>query len=71
MNESLILQSFNITAIGMMIVFSFLVLLIGVMKVMGCLVQWAEKRFPQAAAEGADNALLAVAIAAAKKFQNK
>lgn len=73
MNENLFLQSLNITAIGMLIVFSFLILLIGMMKILGTFVAWMEKTFPpaQPAAEGADNALLAVAIAAAKKFQGK
>ncbi len=71
--ESLFLQSLNITAIGMLIVFSFLILLIGMMKILGVLVAWMDKHFPSAqpAAEGADNTLLAVAIAAAKKFQGK
>lgn len=71
--ENLFLQSLNITAIGMLIVFSFLILLIGMMKILGALVNWMEKTFPSAqpAAEGADNTLLAVAIAAAKKFQGK
>ena len=71
--ESLFLQSLNITAIGMLIVFSFLILLIGMMKILGVLVAWMDEHFPSAqpAAEGADNTLLAVAIAAAKKFQGK
>ena len=73
MNENLFLQSLNITAIGMLIVFSFLVLLIGMMKILGVLVAWMDKHFPaaQPVAAGADNTLLAVAIAAAKKFQGK
>lgn len=71
--ENLFLQSLNITLIGMLIVFSFLILLIGMMKLLGALVAFMDKRFPAATAavEGADNALLAVAIAAAKKFQGK
>ena len=71
--ENLFLQSLNNTLIGMLIVFSFLTLLIGMMKILGALVAWMEKHFPSAApaVEGADNALLAVAIAAAKKFQGK
>ena len=71
--ENLFLQSLNITVIGMMIVFSFLILLIGMMKVLGAFVAFMEKHFPSAqpAAAGADNTLLAVAIAAAKKFQGK
>ena len=32
---------------------------------------WMEEKFPSAAAAGADNTLLAVAIATAKKFQGK
>ncbi|MBR4355650.1 MAG: OadG family protein [Elusimicrobiaceae bacterium] len=71
--ENLFLQSLNITAIGMMIVFSFLILLIGMMKILGAFVAWMEKTFPSSvpATAGADNTLLAVAIAAAKKFQGK
>ena len=71
--ENLFLQSLNITAIGMLTVFSFLILLIGMMKILGALVGWMEKMFPSAqpAAAGTDNTLLAVAIAAAKKFQGK
>ena len=70
--DSLIMQAVNITAIGMLIVFSFLVLLILVVSSLGRIVQWAEKRWPDAVpatANGADNALIAVAIAAAKKLQ--
>jgi len=70
--DSLIMQAINITAIGMLIVFSFLVLLILVVSSLGKFVQWAEKRWPAAvpaAANGADNAFIAVAIAAAKKLQ--
>ena len=66
--ENLFLQSLNITAIGMLIVFSFLILLIGMMKILGVFVAWMDKKFPAAAANGADNALLAVAIATAKRF---
>ena len=73
--ESLMMQAVNITVIGMMIVFTFLVILIGVVKLLGDIVQWAEVRWPSAAAAGAangtDQTLLAVAIAAAKKFQGK
>ena len=69
--ENLFLQSLNITVIGMMIVLSFLILLIGMMKVLSVFVAWMEKTFPSAspavAAEG-NNALLAVAIATAKRF---
>ena len=71
--DSLIMQSVNITVIGMLIVFTFLVLLILVVMGLGNLVQWAEKRWPSAvpAAAGAEQALIAVAIAAAKKLQGK
>ncbi len=71
--ENLFLQSLNITVIGMLVVFLFLILLIGMMKMLGAFVAFMEKRFPDAvpAAAGADNTLLAVAIAAAKKFQGK
>ncbi len=66
--ENLFLQSLNITAIGMMIVLSFLILLIGMMKILATFVAWMDKKFPAAAAAGADNTLLAVAIATAKRF---
>lgn len=71
--DSLIMQSVNMTVIGMLIVFAFLVLLIVVVSLLGQLVQWAEKRWPDAtpATAGTDNALIAVAIAAAKKLQGK
>ena len=72
--ESLFLQSINITLIGMSVVFVFLVILIVVVMLLGQLVQWAEKRWPAAvpAAVGANNnALIAVAIASAKRFQGK
>jgi Na+-transporting methylmalonyl-CoA/oxaloacetate decarboxylase gamma subunit len=70
---NLFLQSLNITAIGMLIVLSFLILLIGMMKVLGILVAWMDKKFPATvtAAAQADGTLLAVAIAAAKRFQGK
>ena len=75
MTESLLMQSVNITLIGMGIVLVFLLLLVGIMYVMSALVQVLEKYFPQAvpqaAAAGANNTLIAIAIAAAKKFQNK
>jgi len=69
--ENLFLQSLNITAMGMLIVFSFLILLIAMMKALGVFAAWMEAKFPSAAAAGADNTLLAVAIATAKKFQGK
>ncbi len=71
--ENLFVQALNITVIGMSGVFAFLILLIGIMKVLGAFAAWMEKKFPSAvpAAAGADNTLLAVAIAAAKRFQGK
>ena len=66
--DNLLMQSVNITIIGMLVVFVFLTLLVGIMKALAKLVQVLEKFFPQDfGAE--DNALLAVAIAAAKRFQ--
>ena len=67
--DSLMMQAVNITVIGMLIVFSFLILLIVVVSALGRLVQWAEKRWPQATAAAQDNALIAVAIATAKKLR--
>lgn len=73
--ESLIMQSLSLTCIGMGVVFAFLIILIIAMIVLGWLVQAMEKYFPQQApqqaAAGADNALVAVAIAAARRFQGK
>lgn len=71
MNESLIGQAVNITLIGMSVVFVFLTILVLLMKVLGYSVQMLEKYFPQTVPAAADNALIAVAIAAAKKFQGK
>lgn len=71
MNESLIGQAVNITLIGMSVVFVFLVILVLLMKVLGYSVQMLEKYFPQTVPAAADNALIAVAIAAARKFQGK
>ncbi len=68
--DNLLMQSVNITIIGMVVVFVFLALMVGIVKLMGNLVQAAEKYFPQQTA-GDDHALLAVAIAAAKRFQGK
>ena len=66
--DNLLMQSVNITIIGMLVVFVFLTLLVGIMKALAKLVQVLEKFFPQdSGAE--DNALLAVAIATAKRFQ--
>lgn len=66
--DNLLMQSVNITIIGMLVVFVFLTLLVGIMKALAKLVQVLEKFFPQDSGVE-DNALLAVAIAAAKRFQ--
>ncbi len=75
MNESLLGQAANITLIGMSVVFVFLIILVFLMWILGISVRALEKYFPQAipAAAGAttDHTLIAVAIAAAKKFQGK
>lgn len=75
MSESLLGQSLSITIIGMSVVFVFLLVLIALMNGMSLLVQWLEKYFPQAttpaAAATSDNTLVAIAIAAAKRFQSK
>ncbi|MBR2082778.1 MAG: OadG family protein [Elusimicrobiaceae bacterium] len=71
MSESLFAQSINITIIGMLVVFVFLVILIAMMKLLGVTVQAMEKYFPQTVPAAQDNALIAVAIAAARKFQGK
>ena len=76
MSESLLGQSFSITVIGMSVVFVFLLILVVLMHGMSLLVQVLEKYFPQAvpqahAPAGADNTLVAIAIAAAKRFQTK
>ena len=71
MNESLIGQAVNITLIGMSVVFIFLILLVLLMKGLGITVRTMEKYFPQTVPSTADNAVIAVAIAAAKKFQGK
>ena len=73
--ESLIMQSVVITIIGMLIVFVFLIIMVGMMHVLAWLVKVLEKYFPQTvaqpAATAADNSLVAIAIAAAKRFQGK
>lgn len=70
--ESLLLQSLNITVIGMSVVLLFLFLLVGAMKVLAKTVQVLEVYFPQTVpGTGSDNSLIAVAIAAAKRFQGK
>ena len=75
MSESLLGQSLSITVIGMSVVFVFLLILVGLMYLMSFLVKVLEKYFPQtvaqAAAAGSDNTLVAIAIAAAKRFQSK
>ena len=71
MSESLIAQAGNITVIGMLVVFVFLVILIGMMKLLGIAVAAMEKYFPQTVPAMQDNALTALAIAAAKRFQGK
>ena len=74
MSESLLSQAANITLVGMSVVFVFLILLVFIMKIMGCAVVQMEKYFPQTqppqpAAQ--DNTVIAVAIAAAKRFAAK
>ena len=73
--ESLIMQSVVITIIGMLIVFVFLIIMVGVMHLLAWLVKVLEKYFPQTVAQPAaaatDNSLVAIAIAAAKRFQGK
>lgn len=68
--DNLLTQAANITVIGMLVVFTFLVIVVGIVKGLGTLVQAMEKYFPQETQED-DGALLAVAIAAAKRFQGK
>lgn len=75
MSENLLGQSLSITVIGMAVVFVFLLILVAMMNGMSILVKYLEKYFPQAAAQTAaattDNTLVAIAIAAAKRFQTK
>ena len=71
MSESLIGQAVNITLIGMLVVFVFLTILVLMMWLLGLGVRTLEKYFPQTVPAVADKALIAVAIAAAKKFQGK
>lgn len=71
MSESLIGQAVNITIIGMLVVFVFLIILVMMMKLLGFSVRALEKYFPQTVPAVQDNALIAVAIAAAKRFQGK
>ncbi len=70
-SDNLMMQSVNITIIGMLVVFAFLIIMVGIMKVLGKLVQAMEKYFPQTVPAAEDNALIAVAIAAARRFQGK
>lgn len=74
--ENLMMSSVYITIIGILTVFVFLLVMIWIMNGMSLLVKVMEKYFPQQvpqqkAAAGADNALVAIAIAAAKRFQGK
>ncbi len=76
MSESLLGQSFSITVIGMSVVFVFLLILVALMNGMSLFIQAIEKYFPQAtpkaiATASNDNTLVAIAIAAAKRFQTK
>ena len=76
MTESVLLQAFNITIIGMLVVFVFLLLLVVAMYVLGALVELMEVYYPQTVpnvqVQGSeDDSLIAVAIAAAKKFIGK
>lgn len=71
MSESLIGQAVNITVIGMLVVFVFLIILIIMMRLLELSVRALEKYFPQTVPAVQDNALIAVAIAAAKRFQGK
>ena len=75
MSESLLGQSISITVIGMAVVFVFLLILVALMHAMSRLVQVLEKYFPQVTAApataGTDHTLVAIAIAAAKRFQSK
>ena len=69
--DNLFLQSVNITVIGMSVVLLFLCVLVGVMKVLAKTVQMLEVYFPQTVPGTDDSSLIAVAIAAAKRFQGK
>lgn len=72
--ENLLVQSLILTVIGMLVVYVFLTIMIGVMNLLAWLVKVLEKYFPQdtpQTAAAADNAIVAVAIAAAKRFQSK
>lgn len=72
-----LMDSVNLTIIGMSVVFVFLLIMILVMIVLGWLVKGLEKFFPQpvpaaaAPAPRADNLVIAAAVAAAKRFTGK
>ncbi len=72
-----LMDSVNLTIIGMVVVFAFLFIMVLVMKVLGWLVEILEKYFPQSApapaatAARADNLAIAAAVAAAKRFTGK
>ena len=68
--DNLLMQAVNITVIGMLIVFSFLIILVAIVEVLGALDKAMEKYFPQEK-QGDDGTLVAIAIAAAKRFQGK
>lgn len=70
---SLIMQSINLTIIGMVVVFVFLIFMIAIMKILAKAVAVMEKYFPQATPAKqnsaiSDNAAVAAAIACAKRF---
>lgn len=69
--DNLMTQAASITAIGMLVVLVFLTVMVGIMKVLGKLVDAMEKYFPQSVPDAGDNALVAVAVAAARRFQGK
>lgn len=69
--DSSMMQAVNITVIGMAVVFVFLLFLVGAMKVLGKVVEVLEVYYPQTVPSATDDSLIAVAIAAAKKFQGK
>lgn len=73
--DTLIMQAVNITVIGMGTVFVFLIVMVALMWLLGKAVKIMEVYFPQAvpAAQSVadDMPLIAVAIAAAKRFQGK
>ena len=70
--ESLLIQALNITAIGMSVVFVFLIILVVMMKALGKAVEILEVYFTQTVPGTVnDDSLVAVAIATAKRFQGK